>query len=214
MTTSATHNTTIPASEPVPAAAHPSSAPIADPVGLGLAAFSLTTFVLSLIFAGAVPAADIPAGLALAAAYGGLTQFTAGMWAFKENNTFGAVGLTSYGAFWISYWILNQFYLMKIPTADRGSAVGLYLIAWGIFSAWMWAISFRISIAINILFAILTVVFFLLGAGEAAGSETLIRIGAGAGVLLALTGWYISAAIVANRTAGRQILPLGPRTAQ
>jgi succinate-acetate transporter protein len=62
-------------------------------------------------------------GLALALAYGGLTQFTAGMWAFKENNTFGAVGLTSYGEFWISYWILNQFYITKIPqrTAEARS---------------------------------------------------------------------------------------------
>lgn len=204
-------NTTPPDTD---AAGKPAGAPpIADPIGLGLAAFSLTTFVLSLIFIGAVPSQDIPMGLALAVAYGGLTQFVAGMWAFKENNTFGAVGLTSYGAFWISYWLLNQFYLGKIPPADRGGAVGLYLIAWGIFTIYMWAVSFRISVAINSLFAILILVFFVLGIGEAANSQTTIQIGAGIGILLALNGWYVSAAIVANRTVGRQILPLGTRSA-
>jgi succinate-acetate transporter protein len=77
----------------------------------------------------------------------------------------------------------------------------------------MWAVSFKVSIAINCLFAILAVVFFTLGAGEAANSQTVIRIGAGIGILLALNGWYVSAAIVANRTVGRLILPLGSKSA-
>jgi succinate-acetate transporter protein len=68
------------------------AAAIADPVGLGLAAFGLTTFTLSTMFVGAVSLSAIPVGLALALIYGGLTQFLSGMWAFKEGNTFAAVG--------------------------------------------------------------------------------------------------------------------------
>jgi uncharacterized protein len=63
---------------------------LADPAALGLAAFALSTMVLSFINAGILPAADAPVALALALAYGGLVQLLAGMWAFVKNDTFAA----------------------------------------------------------------------------------------------------------------------------
>src|SRR5919205_1384552 len=101
--------------------------PLADPGPLGLAAFALTTFVLSMFNAGLVSKAGEPVVLGLALAYGGIAQFAAGMWEFRTGNTFGATAFTSYGAFWISYWALVHFYLAKIPEADAGHAIGLYL---------------------------------------------------------------------------------------
>src|SRR3954468_23235977 len=77
---------------------------IADPAPLGLAAFALTTFVLSFFNAGIVSDAGEPVVLGLALAYGGLAQLLAGMWEFRNNNTFGATAFTSYGAFWLSFW--------------------------------------------------------------------------------------------------------------
>src|SRR3982751_4964991 len=83
---------------------------IADPAPLGLAAFALTTFVLSFFNAGIVSGAGEPIVLGLALAYGGLAQLLAGMWEFRNNNTFGATAFTSYGAFWLSFWAYNQFF--------------------------------------------------------------------------------------------------------
>ena len=55
----------------------------ANPAPLGLAAFALTTFVLSALNAGwyTLGAKDAPAVIGLALFYGGLAQLLAGMWA-------------------------------------------------------------------------------------------------------------------------------------
>ncbi|MDX6664964.1 MAG: uncharacterized protein QOG68_1170, partial [Solirubrobacteraceae bacterium] len=75
-------------------AARTPSLPIADPGPLGLAAFALTTFVLSMFNANLVGAGGKPVVLGLAFAYGGLAQLLAGMWEFRTGNTFGAVAFT------------------------------------------------------------------------------------------------------------------------
>src|SRR3954465_5008835 len=126
---------------------------IADPAPLGLAAFALTTFVLSFFNAGLVNEAGEPVVLGLALAYGGFAQLLAGMWEFRNNNTFGATAFTSYGAFWISFWAFNQFFADKVPAAQVGNAVGLYLIAWGIFTSYMFIASLRTTAAIATVFA-------------------------------------------------------------
>ena len=90
---------------------------IADPGPLGLAAFALTTFVLSMFNAGLVEPGGEPVVFALAFAYGGLAQVLAGMWEFRTGNTFGAVAFTSYGAFWLSFWAFEQFFADSVPTA-------------------------------------------------------------------------------------------------
>src|SRR5438067_3397694 len=111
--------------------------PIADPGPLGLAAFALTTFVLSMFNADLMGKGGEPVVLGLALAYGGIAQLLAGMWEFRTGNTFGAVAFSSFGAFWLSFWALNVFFAAKIPPADLGHAVGLYLWAWAIFTTYM-----------------------------------------------------------------------------
>src|SRR5690349_15321388 len=86
------------------------ASPIANPGPLGLAAFALTTFVLSMFNAGLVGAGGEPVVFGLALAYGGLAQLLAGMWEFKTGNTFGATAFASYGAFWLSFWAFVQFF--------------------------------------------------------------------------------------------------------
>ena len=121
---------------------------IGDPAPLGLAGFALTTFVLSFFNAGLVSDKGVPVVLGLALAYGGIAQLLAGMWEFRNNNTFGATAFSSFGAFWISFFVLEQFEGSKIPAANLGDAVGLYLIAWGIFTTYMLIPSFRVSVAV------------------------------------------------------------------
>src|SRR3954451_11309046 len=104
--------------EPAQETSAPPVAPamsIADPAPLGLAAFALPTFVLSFFNAGLVSSAGEPVVLGLALAYGGFAQLLAGMWEFRNNNTFGATAFTSYGAFWLSFWAFVEFFEKDVP---------------------------------------------------------------------------------------------------
>ncbi len=192
-----------------PAAERTGWAP-ADPGPLGLAAFALTTFVLSMFNANLVSHAGEPVVLGLALAYGGIAQVLAGMWEFRTGNTFGAVAFTSFGAFWISFWVLVSFFADKIPAEHLGAALGLYLIAWGIFTTYMFIASLRTTAAIALVFALLAATFFLLGIGNANESESVIEVGGWCGLATAAAAWYASFAAVTNSTFGRTVLPVRP----
>src|SRR3954454_3139378 len=181
---------------------------IGDPAPLGLAAFALTTFVLSFFNAGLVSDKGVPVVLGLALAYGGIAQLLAGMWEFRNNNTFGATAFTSFGAFWISFFVLEQFQSSKIPATHLGKAVGLYLIAWGIFTTYMWIASFRVSVAVNLVFLLLAATFIVLGIGESQGTDSLVKAGGWLGIATAAAAWYASFASVTNKTFGRIVLPV------
>ena len=188
------------------------AAEYADPGPLGLAAFALTTFVLSFFNAGILDARGEPIVLGLALAYGGISQFAAGLFEVRKGNTFGATAFCSYGAFWVSFWVFVTFLADSVPASVAGSAVGLYLIAWGIFTFYMWIASFRTTAAISLVFLLLWITFVVLGIGEAAGSETISKIGGYVGIATALAAWYASFAGVLNSTFGRTTLPVKPLT--
>jgi len=188
---------------------------ISDPAALGLAAFALSTMVLSFVNAGILPTTDSPVVLGLAFAYGGVVQLLAGMWAFVKNDTFAAVALSSYGGFWISFYLLEHTFIKQVPVADQAGALALYLFSWAVFSFYMWIASFRVSIAINAVFITLWPAYVLLGLGKAVDSTLLFHIGGIFGIATAAAAWYASAAAVVNRTFDRELLPVGElRTTQ
>lgn len=182
---------------------------VADPAPLGLAAFAMTTFVLSMFNANLVNGAGVPVVLGLALAYGGIVQLLAGMWEFRNGNTFGAVAFSSFGAFWISFWALNAFYAKDI-TGNVGHAVGLYLWAWAIFTAYMTIAALRVSGAVLLVFVLLTATFVLLAIGASGGNETITHWGGYVGLATAAAAWYASFAAVVNSTFARTILPVVP----
>src|SRR6201986_239997 len=102
----------------VPAGVAPA---LADPAPLGLASFATTTFILSFINAnlvggGTATAAGIVAGMALAV--GGIAQFTAGVWEFRNGNTFGATAFCSFGMFWLSFYLLLHVTATALPKTE------------------------------------------------------------------------------------------------
>jgi succinate-acetate transporter protein len=183
---------------------------VANPGPLGLAAFALTTFVLSMFNTGLVSSTAEPIVFGLALAYGGLAQLLAGMWEFRTGNTFGATAFTSYGAFWLSFWAFAQFFEKSIPAKDAGHAVGLYLIAWGIFTAYMFVASLRTTAAIALVFLLLAATFIALGIGNAGGNTSIVKLGGWIGLATALAAWYASFAEVTNATFKRIVLPVRP----
>jgi succinate-acetate transporter protein len=182
---------------------------IADPGPLGLAGFAMTTFVLSMFNSGLVGAAGSGVVLGLALAYGGGAQLLAGMWEFKRNNTFGALAFSSYGAFWISFFFLQRY---TPVAAITGKGVGLYLIAWAIFTAYMIVPTLRLNVGLVAVFVFLTLTFLFLGIGAARGSTGTTHFGGYLGLITAILAWYCSFAGVTNSTFGRVVLPLVPLT--
>jgi succinate-acetate transporter protein len=181
----------------------------ANPAPLGLAAFAMTTFVLSMINANVVGVGALPVVLGLALVYGGVGQLLAGMWEFRAGNTFGALAFTSYGAFWISFWALEVFYAKGIH-GNAGHAVGLYLWGWAIFTAYMTVAATRVSGAVLTVFVLLTATFVLLAIGNTGGHANIVHLGGFFGIATALAAWYTSFGGVFNETAGNTAVPLFP----
>lgn len=184
---------------------------IADPGPLGLAAFALTTFVLSLINAGVLKEGVETIVIGLAVAYGGLAQLLAGMWEFRKGNTFGAVAFSSYGGFWLSFAGILFFYKPEgVNAGQAADAIGVYLLAWAIFTAYMTIASIRTSGAVCAVFVFLTVTFVFLAIGELATSTGVTKVGGWLGVVTAALAWYASFAAVTNATWKRAVLPTWP----
>jgi hypothetical protein len=183
---------------------------VADPAPLGLAAFAMTTFALSIanttIWGGGADAA-----LALALVYGGAVQLFAGMWEFARKNTFGALAFSSYGAFWISYYVLSKFVLPGVKSpAEVSVAVGVFLLGWTIFTFYMIVPSLRVSGAVVVVFVLLTVTFVLLTIGAFDTNATINKIGGWVGVATAAAAWYASFGGVVNETFKKAVIPLMP----
>ncbi len=197
-------STPIPESRPVP------GSHLADPAPLGLAGFALTTFILSFVNTGLFKVEPVVFGLALA--YGGIGQFAAGMWEFAKGNTFGATAFSSYGAFWLSFWWLTGHTdLSAASEGDVANTIGLYLLAWGIFTAYMTIGASRVSGAILAVFVLLTITFLLLAIGEFATSDAIHKAGGWCGLATAAAAWYASLAGVTAFTHKKTVFPVGPR---
>jgi hypothetical protein len=183
---------------------------IADPAPLGLGAFALTTFLLSLVNAGVLPKDTEPVVLGVALAYGGVAQLLAGMWEFRKGNVFGATVFTSFGAFWLSFWAYLTFFAEGIPAEHHGVAAGCYLLAWAIFTTLMLVAALRTTAVLAALFAVVAVVFVFLALGAINASAGLTTAGGILGIVAAALAWYLCLAGVAASTFGKPILPNPP----
>jgi hypothetical protein len=193
---------------------------IGDPAPLGLAGFGLTTLILMVIDIGWLNGGATIGVLALAAAYGGLAQFVAGLWAFRRGNTFSGTAFCSFGAFWLSYVLFVWFFGAKIGSTDPSVStlqvangfVGLFLLSWGIFTAYMAVASLAASKMVTVVFVLLAITFVLLAIGawgDDAPGAGFTRIGGVVGLLTAIAALYTSFADVTNATWHRVVLPTG-----
>jgi uncharacterized protein len=180
----------------------------ADPGALGLGAFALTTFVLSMANANFIPG-GAGAVLGLALFYGGATQLLAGLWEFARGNTFAATAFCSYGAFWMAAW-----FLLTVPSkADTAAGVGLFMLAWAIFTLYMTFAAIKTNMVILLVFIVLTLTLIALAIGYFQGDADgtgFLQIGGYLGILTALLAWYGSFATVMNATWKRVVLPVMP----
>ncbi len=184
----------------------------ADPAPLGLAAFALTTFLLSGHNAGFIP--DV-IWVAPALFYGGFAQLLAGMWEFRNRNVFGATAFSTYGAFWLS---LGSFVILisltKLGTGlDVLSCLAWFLFTFAVFNTYMLLWSVRLNPAVFLVFLTLEITEILLVIGffrEAHGhSDRFVHIGGWAGIVTAAAAWYASAAALGRDMPDGGLLPMG-----
>lgn len=186
------------------AAAWGNSAPLA------LAAFAVTTFMLSMINAKLVDAGATPVVFGVAFMFGGLTQLIAGLIQFRTGNTFGGVLFSTFGAFWLSFYAIAQFFLKDVPTAQVGHALGLFLYGFGIFTVWIFVASFRTNVVVVAALAGLAVTFFLLAAGNYGAITGLVHAGGYLGLAVAALAAYLSCAELCEAAYKRAVLPVWP----
>ena len=177
---------------------------------LGLAAFAVTTFMLSMINAKLMPAAITPVVFGVALMYGGIAQLIAGVIQFRTGNTFTGVLFSTFGAFWLSLFAIVQFFLKDVPAAHAGHALGLFLYAFGIFTVWIWLASFRTNVVVVVALAGLAATLFVLGAGNYSGSGLTVEIGGYMGLAVAALAAYLSCAELCEASYKRPVLPLFP----
>jgi uncharacterized protein len=183
---------------------------IADPAPLGLAAFALTTFLLSAANAGWMTKATGDAWLGYALAYGGFGQLLAGMWEFRNRNVFGATAFSTYGGFWIGLGLWALLVAPKAPSAGAASHdIAWILLAFAIFNTYMLIMSSQVNMAVFLVFLTLELTEIILFVGLFTGSTGTVKFGGYVGIVTALVAWYASAAGVSNGLAGKVRFPVG-----
>jgi uncharacterized protein len=181
------------------------STSIADPAPLGLAAFALTTFLLSAVNAGWANNTSGLAWLGYALGYGGLVQLLAGMWEFRNRNVFGSTAFSTYGGFWIG---LGLWVLLAHASASQKD-LGWILLAFAIFNTYMLIFATQLNTAVFLVFLTLELTEIFLFIGAFAANSTIGKVGGYIGIITALVAWYTSAAGVINGMKGRVVLPVG-----
>ncbi|NAZ16672.1 hypothetical protein GT020_11455 [Glutamicibacter soli] len=178
---------------------------IADPAALGLGAFAMTTFVLSLANAGLIPEAGF-AVLALAFFYGGIAQIIVGVIEFFKGNVFGATAFTSYGMFWMGFWWIESN--PEIAAAVGSVGMGVYLLGWTLFTIYMTIASLKTNGVLVTVFTVLCTAFVALTIGAFTGNQLIHELGGWLGLVTAALAAYGSCAVVTNATWKREVLPM------
>ncbi len=183
----------------------------AGPAPLGLAGFGFTTLLLSVLNVGIIPSSSIGVVLAMALPFGGACQVVAGLVAFKNGAHFAATAFLSYGAFWFSFVAIFTLFGSSLPK-DPTPILGLYAMAWGLFTLYMTIASLAGTKAVTAVFVLLTITFVLLGIGfwgHDAMGHGMTQIGGIFGLATAAAAVYTSFADVTNAAFGRILLPVG-----
>jgi uncharacterized protein len=202
-------------------AAHPAAAAqapagvvagaVADPAPLGLAALGITTMMLSAVNSGWIGDAATTAVLSMALAFGGGAQLIAGMWAFRRGNGFAATVFATYGTFWLSFFLLHNFFLAPVAAAGgpgmADQVLGLYMLSWAVVSAWLFVGSLAGPRLLQATLGMLALSFAALCAASWGGGSDWTHVGGWLGLVSAFTAIYACMADTLNSSTGRRILP-------
>jgi len=179
-----------------------------NPAPLGLLGFGMTTVLLNFHNAGFYELNSMI--LAMGLCYGGAAQIIAGIMEWKKGNTFACTAFSSYGLFWLTLVALLVLPKLGWGAASNDIAMAAYLAMWGLFTAVMFFGTLRLSLALQVVFATLTILFFMLAYGDFAEASAGFKHATGyEGIFCGLSAIYTGLAQVLNELFGKTVLPLG-----
>jgi succinate-acetate transporter protein len=180
-----------------------SSNTIANPAGLGLLAFGMTTMLLSLHNLGLYGLDSTI--LTMGIFYGGIAQVIAGIFEFKKGNTFGATAFTSYGLFWITFVAINTG--VTGATSDN-VALGAFFAIWGILTLFLFIGTLKSTRALQSVFLGLTILFFVVAIKDVTEIANIAYVAGAIGVFTGGAAMYTAFGEILNEQYGKTILPL------
>ncbi|WOO83480.1 Ammonia transport outward protein 2 [Vanrija pseudolonga] len=185
-----------------------------NPAPLGLLSFGGTTLVLSFFNyqVRGITHPNVIVGLALA--LGGVAQMISGIEEWATGNTFGGSAFTIYGAFWLSfgYIFVPSSGILKAYENDPHqlqSALGIYLVMWGILTFIFLIATHRSSVALVVVFFLLDVTFWVLAAGHLTEKLNVTKAGGILGILTAFAAFYTALAGLLTKDTSYFLLPVG-----
>lgn len=180
----------------------------ANPAPLGLLGFALTTILLNLHNAGLIAMSSVI--LCTGIFMGGLAQVMAGAMEWKKGNTFGTTAFTSYGMFWLILVGIILFPETGYMAAATGEEMAAFLALWGVFTLFMFIGTLRTNRAMQVVFLLLAILFFMLAIADYTGNADLKEIAGYVGIATGMAAMYLAMAQVLQESLGREVLPIFP----
>ena len=179
-----------------------------NPAPLGLLGFGMTTILLNIHNAGIYELDSMIMGMGIF--MGGIAQIFAGLQEWKKNNTFGATAFTAYGSFWLSLVAIWLIPSTSFGAAYKSSetALGWYLLLWGIFTFFMFIATLKLNRLLQIVFFTLTLLFVLLAIAVFTGNKSIHTFAGYEGIVCGAAALYGSMAQIINEVYGKKVLPL------
>ena len=176
---------------------------VANPAPLGLAAFGITTFLLSTSDANLWHGVGGAAVLGTALFYGGIVSLLVSIMEFLRGDAIGATFFGTFGAFWLSLWYYNSN-----PSAQVAGAGGVFLMSFAFAAFVFWMAVMKRSMHHNLFGFLLTLTLAIEAYGNWAGGHSgAVKTGGWIGILTSLVALYMAAKALINEEYGRDLLP-------
>ena len=205
-------------SERLQAIEHTAMSSVAEPATLGLWAFATGTWIAGLVIAGVYKPPVMLAAAPTLLIFAGLTQFIAGLFAFRRANTLAGTAFTSFGSFNVitAFALLLQGIHLVPMSGDPNVFQGYLLISFGFIAFALTLAAIRTNLALTLVLLTLGAGYTLTGIGFETGNVTSATVfneiaHIGGYLLIASAGlaYYTGLAMVCNATFQRALLPLG-----
>ena len=183
----------------------------ADPSALGLFGLAMITFVASSQKLGWTDGTSLLVPWAIF--LGAFAQIYACVNDDKKGNVFGATAFGAYAFFWLAVamtWMTNNGVFGEAMAANADmKQLGFAFLGYLIFSLYMTLASLETNKVLMIIFILIDLLFLGLSLSTIWGIEAGHELAAWSELLIAIFGFYGSAANVLNHTFGRTFLPVG-----
>ncbi|KAL6747486.1 GPR1/FUN34/yaaH family-domain-containing protein [Haematococcus lacustris] len=140
-----------------------------NPGPFGLLCFGMTTCMLMFVTTTWSSAGFIPVVMSYAMFFGGAGQLIAGILELIKGNTFAGTAFSSYGCFWMGWFLFNYFAVSKItPSVLAVALTGdtLWCGLWGVLTFLFYIVTLRKNGCLQTIFLTLWITFFLLAGGN------------------------------------------------